>query len=68
VFQGYWWASLAEWEVSVDGSQPFWITRVFAGLCMAAGLVVFLYNFYMTWRGAEATFTEPEMAPAAVVR
>lgn len=68
VFQGYWWASLAEWEVSVEGSQPFWITRVFAGLCMAAGLVVFLYNLYMTWRGAEATAIEPELSPATVVR
>jgi cytochrome c oxidase cbb3-type subunit 1 len=55
IFQGYWWASLAPWEVSVDGSQPFWILRVFAGLAMAAGLICFLYNLVMTYRGAEAT-------------
>ena len=32
VFQGYYWASLQPWDASVDGSHPFWITRVFAGL------------------------------------
>lgn len=51
VFQGYWWASLQPWEVSVDGSQPFWMTRVFAGLAMFGGLLCFLYNLYMTWKG-----------------
>lgn len=50
VFQGYYWASLQPWEVSVDGSQPFWITRVFAGLTMFAGLLCFLYNLWRTWQ------------------
>ena len=62
-FQGYWWASLQPWDVSVDGSQPFWMTRVFAGLFMAAGLVVFLYNLVMTYRGAESTDRETAGAP-----
>ena len=63
-FQGYWWASLQPWDVSVDGSQPFWMTRVFAGLFMASGLIVFLYNLVLTWRGAPST--EPETAGAPV--
>jgi cytochrome c oxidase cbb3-type subunit 1 len=67
VFQGYFWASLQPWTESVNGSQPFWITRVFAGLLMFAGLLVFLFNLWMTCRGAEAD--EPEFdvnhAPAA---
>lgn len=50
VFQGYYWASLAPWDASVDGSTPFWITRVFAGIAMFAGLVVFLYNLLRTWQ------------------
>lgn len=50
LFQGYWWASLQSWEVSTNGSQPFWIVRTFAGLAMASGLVVFLFNLYMTWK------------------
>jgi cytochrome c oxidase cbb3-type subunit 1 len=55
IFQGYYWASLQPWDASVDGSQPFWITRVFAGLTMFAGLLCFLYNLWMTWRDAPAT-------------
>ncbi len=57
VFQGFWWASLLPWDASIDGSQPFWITRVFAGLAMFAGLMCFLYNLWMTYRGAEARST-----------
>ena len=53
VFQGYYWASLQPWEASVDGSQPFWITRVFAGLTMFFGMLCFLYNLWKTWPRAE---------------
>jgi len=50
VFQGFWWGSLLPWETSIDGSIPFWIVRVFAGLAMFAGQIVFVWNIYMTWR------------------
>jgi len=50
VFQGYYWASLQPWEASTVGSQPFWITRVFAGLAMMGGLGCFLGNLWLTWR------------------
>jgi cytochrome c oxidase cbb3-type subunit 1 len=53
VLQGYWWASLTPWEDSVNGSQPFWILRVFAGLAMFGGLLCFLYNLLLTIRGAK---------------
>ena len=59
VFQGYYWGSLEPWDVSVDGSMPFWILRVFAGLAMLAGQVCFLYNIYRTWLLSQA-------APVAV--
>lgn len=49
VFQGYWWASLQPWDVSTDGSYPFWVVRVFAGLMMFGGLLCFLTNIYKTW-------------------
>ncbi len=52
VFQGYWWASLQPWDVSIEGSMPFWIFRVFTGLAMFAGLLVFLYNIFKTWQSA----------------
>lgn len=48
IFQGFYWASLQEWDVSVAGSQIFWVVRLFAGLAMFAGLLVFLYNIYRT--------------------
>ena len=65
IFQGYYWASLQPWDVSTEGSQPFWITRVFAGLTMFAGLLCFLANLWMTWRGGEAGEPAAWNAPAA---
>ncbi|MEM9657555.1 MAG: cbb3-type cytochrome c oxidase subunit I, partial [Planctomycetota bacterium] len=50
VFQGYYWASLQPWQESIDGSQPFWVTRLFAGLAIIGGQFAFLYNLFMTWR------------------
>jgi cytochrome c oxidase cbb3-type subunit I len=66
VFQGYYWASLQPWDASVDGSQPFWIVRVFAGLAMFGGLLCFLYNMWMTVRSVpqKAPAMAPEPAPA----
>lgn len=67
VFQGYFWASLEPWEVSVDGSVPFWIVRVFAGLAMFAGQLCFFYNLWATWRlsksGRVAAATQPSSTP-----
>ena len=51
VFQGYYWSSLQPWDASVTGSQPFWITRMFAGLMIAGGFLCFLWNLYRTARG-----------------
>lgn len=50
IFQGYYWSSLQMWDVSVDGSMPFWITRVFAGLAMFGGFLCFVFNIVMTYR------------------
>jgi cytochrome c oxidase cbb3-type subunit 1 len=59
VFQGFYWASLLPWDVSVEGSQPFWITRVFAGLAITVGQLCFFYNLFRTYRGGYETSTEP---------
>lgn len=61
IFQGYYWASLQSWDVSVDGSYPFWVLRVFAGLAMLAGLLCFFYNIYRTMRAPQPA---AEAAPA----
>jgi len=67
VFQGFYWASLQPWDVSVDGSQPFWITRVFAGLAMALGFACFLLNLAMTYflRGEATAPQAAAVAPAS---
>jgi cytochrome c oxidase cbb3-type subunit 1 len=59
VFQGFWWASLEPWEVSVDGSQPFWILRLVAGLSMVSGLLAFALNIYLTWRKSPQSTAVP---------
>jgi cytochrome c oxidase cbb3-type subunit 1 len=63
VFQGFWWGSLLPWEVSVDGSIPFWIIRVFAGLAMFTGQILFVINIYLTWQDSRAV-RRTQAAPA----
>lgn len=48
VFQGYYWASMQPWEASTNGSHPFWVVRVFAGLMMFGGFLCFLTNLWKT--------------------
>ncbi len=66
VFQGFFWASLQPWETSIEGSYPFWVTRLFAGLAIIAGQVVFVYNLWQTWRlsrrSAPSNYTVPATA------
>ena len=62
LFQGWSWGSLQPWDASIEVSQPFWVLRIFAGLAMFAGLLVFFYNIWMTWRGAEETSVVPATA------
>lgn len=64
LFQGWSWSSLQPWDRSVDVSFPFWMIRIWAGLSMFGGLVVFLYNFYMTWQSKPET-TSSEVPAAA---
>ncbi len=58
LFQGWSWAALQPWESSVQVSIPFWSVRIVAGLVMLTAQVVFMWNFYLTWRNA------PRTAPA----
>jgi cytochrome c oxidase cbb3-type subunit 1 len=53
MFQGFSWAALQPWQDMLSFSQPFWITRVFAGLVMFAGFLAFLYNVAMTAGGSK---------------
>jgi cytochrome c oxidase cbb3-type subunit 1 len=53
LFQGWSWASMQPWDHSTQVSQPFWIVRIFAGLAMFGGQLVFTYNIYRTLRGQQ---------------
>ena len=66
LFQGYYWGSLRPWDVSVDGSVPFWMVRVFAGLAMFAGQLCFAYNLYRTWKAARLGPAPSAAKPAPV--
>lgn len=48
LFQGWYWAGMQPWEASVDGSQGFWMVRVFAGLMIFGGFLCFLQNLLLT--------------------
>lgn len=61
VFQGYWWGSLQPWIASTDGSFPFWVVRLIAGLMMFGGLLCLMTNVYKTWDSA-AIASEPAAA------
>lgn len=54
LFQGWSWAALQPWEESIRVSQPFWITRLFAGAAITGGQIAFAYNFYKTWQLSRA--------------
>ena len=59
-------SSLQSWDVSVDGSQPFWIVRLFAGLGIIFGQLCFFFNIYRTYRMGPRPELEAAMAPVFV--
>jgi cytochrome c oxidase cbb3-type subunit 1 len=61
--QGHVWRALLPWDVSIEASMPFWVVRVFTGLGMFAGQIVFYVNIYRTFQLAQQG--APEAAPAA---
>ena len=48
IFQGFYWSALMPWNDMLAGSQPFWATRLVAGLMMFAGFLCFLVNIFKT--------------------
>jgi cytochrome c oxidase cbb3-type subunit 1 len=64
MFQGFSWAAMQPWTDMLSFSQPFWITRVFAGLIMFAGYLCFLYNIFMTVMAASPQAPAAAVAPA----
>ena len=64
MFQGFYWAGMQPWEVMLETSQPFWITRIFAGLAMFCGFLCFLWNIFMTLRTLPEKSSEANLAVA----
>ena len=62
LFQGFYWVSLLEWDVSVDASYPFWLTRLFSGMAIILGQLLFFYNIYKTWRLSRIEGPQPVTA------
>ncbi len=50
LFQGWSWAALQPWDASIEVSQPFWIVRIWAGISMFSGQIVFCVNLWKTWQ------------------
>jgi cytochrome c oxidase cbb3-type subunit 1 len=48
VLQGFSWAALRPWEDSLRLSQPFWWTRIVAGLTIILGQFYFALNLWLT--------------------
>lgn len=48
--QGYLWKHMAPFIDSVVASVPFWWVRVFSGVMIFVGQVIFILNIFMTWR------------------
>ena len=46
--EGFLWKSLAPWEVSLQSVQQIWLFRTATGLLMFAGVLLFVFNMYMT--------------------
>ena len=65
LFQGYYWASLQPWDASLDGSYPFWMIRLFAGLTIITGQLCFVVNLWKTWRLSRNPVTQSEIVAAA---
>ena len=63
LFQGWSWAALEPWDVSVEFSQPFWVLRILAGLSMFGGLLAFLTNIWLTLRSPVVPAVEVSLQP-----
>lgn len=65
LFQGWSWAALQPWDASIDISFPFWMIRIWAGLAMFAGMLVFLFNLYKTWQISQTSKSVSSAAAGA---
>ena len=46
--EGFLWKSLAPWEVSLQSVKQIWLFRTATGTLMLVGVLIFVFNMYMT--------------------
>jgi len=69
--QGFLWRELALWEASIRASMPFWNVRLWSGVAILVGQVLFLMNLLMTAVQRPATASDqagPALAGAALAQ
>jgi cytochrome c oxidase cbb3-type subunit 1 len=64
LFQGWSWAALQPWDASIRLSIPFWSVRIVAGLAMFGAQILFIVNFYLTWRKSLRVGPERAVSPS----
>lgn len=64
LIQGFTWWSLSPWMDSIRYSFPFWIVRTISGAAMTLGLILYLYNFYMTGKKKTVSLIHSQEAGA----
>jgi cytochrome c oxidase cbb3-type subunit 1 len=60
--QGFSWAALEPWDMSVVASRPYWITRAAAGLAIILGQILFVVNIVATYRSPVTSQVQEPMA------
>lgn len=65
--EGFLWKSLAPWEVSLQSVRQIWLFRTATGLLMFVGVLLFIFNMYMTVTTPEVEAQRPmlQSEPAA---
>lgn len=67
LFQGWSWAALQPWDASITVSIPFWSVRIVAGIIMFLAQLLFVLNFYLTWKNAPRSNPAPAVPAGAVL-
>lgn len=62
--QGYMWKNMSPFIDSVVASVPFWWVRMFSGMMIFVGTVLFVINLYMTYKMSKTGKSTGQLLPA----
>jgi cytochrome c oxidase cbb3-type subunit 1 len=66
VVEGYLWQNLAPWERSLTAAMPFWHLRTISGIALIGGVMLQVYNMWMTARSRDRAATPIAGEPATL--